>query len=121
MRWVVDFGQNVNGVVSLTLPAGHGLGTGTQIRVEHGEITYADTGAAYDTYCHADRSPKLRHQPCLSHQTYGTGHDIGYSYIGDFNCANQTNVYVVGERTLTASSWTVSRAFLSPQPVHHPQ
>lgn len=48
-RWVVDFGQNVNGFVTLTLPAGHGLPAGTAIRIEHGEITYADGGAAYDT------------------------------------------------------------------------
>ena len=109
-QWVVDFGQNVNGFVTLTLPAGHGLATGTQIRVEHGEITYADSGAAYDTYCHANWSPKLRHQPCLSHQTYGTGHNIGYSYIGDFNCANQTNIYVVGTATLRSSCSIISRA-----------
>ena len=162
-RWVVDFGQNVNGFVTLTLPAGHGLPAGTAIRIEHGEITYADGGAAYDTcvdplslhhtaaacfpiwgvcclcwlrpgptppcmraldecgtankkrrpgaqtlllfgfpafelfrYCHAATSTRLRHEPCRSHQTYGKGHDTAYSYIGDFNNANQTNVYVIG-------------------------
>ena len=42
-RWVVDFGQNVNGWVTLTLPAGHGLPSGTMIRIEHGEITYVES------------------------------------------------------------------------------
>jgi alpha-L-rhamnosidase len=31
------------------------------------------------------------------HQTYAVGHEIEYEYIGDFNNANMTNVYIVKE------------------------
>lgn len=93
-RWVFDFGQNVVGFVTLQLDAGHGIPAGTDIRIEHGEIAYADTGDTYDTYCHAG-SDDLRHEPCRPHQTRGFGHETRYAYIGDFNDANQTNVYIV--------------------------
>lgn len=36
--FIVDFGQNMAGMVQLSLPAGHGIAAGTQLRVEHGEI-----------------------------------------------------------------------------------
>jgi hypothetical protein len=39
-RWQFDFGQNVNGLVTLSLAGGHNLPAGTQIRLEHGEITH---------------------------------------------------------------------------------
>ena len=49
VRWQYDFGQNVNGFVSLSLPSGHNLPAGTQIRLEHGEITHEDSDGG-DTY-----------------------------------------------------------------------
>merc|ERR1711969_258522 len=73
-RWVFDFGQNVNGFVTLTLAEGHGLPAGTNIRLEHGEITHAPDagGDTYDTYCHVNpKATDLRHEPCAPHQTYG--------------------------------------------------
>lgn len=59
------------------------------------------SGAVCDTYC---RNPAwsggvddhaLRNEPCFPHQTYGTGQYVGDRYIGDFNNANMTNVYIV--------------------------
>ena len=35
---VFDFGQNMAGMVRLTLPAGHGIPKGTVLRIEHAEI-----------------------------------------------------------------------------------
>ena len=94
-RWVFDFGQNVNGFVTLSIPAGHGLPAGTKIQLEHGEITHAVGGDTFDTYCRApsQKAADLRHEPC-GHQTYGVGHETDYEYIGDFNCANMTNIYI---------------------------
>jgi hypothetical protein len=114
-RWVFDFGQNVNGFVTLSLPAAHGIPAGTQLRLEHGEITHelSQGGDTYDTYCHVNPGARdLRHEPC-HHQTYGGagvpradwGHDIAYEYIGDFNCANMTNIYIVKDPS-TAIEYT---------------
>ena len=36
--YVFDFGQNMGGMVRLSLPARHGLPSGTQLRIEHAEI-----------------------------------------------------------------------------------
>ena len=72
-RWVFDFGQNVNGFVTLSLAAGHSLPAGTHIRLEHGEITHemSQGGDTYDTYCRVNpKALDLRHEPC-QHQTYG--------------------------------------------------
>lgn len=98
-RWIFDFGQNVAGFVTLSLRAGHGLPEGTAIRLEHGEIIHGDSaGDTFNTYCHVNEATNdLRDQPCTPHQTYGQGHELdGYGYIGDFNDANMTNVYIVG-------------------------
>lgn len=35
---IYDFGQNMNGMVRLSLPPGHGIPMGTELRIEHGEI-----------------------------------------------------------------------------------
>lgn len=63
----------------------------------------AAAGALCDTYCataaHAGLGKPLRHEPCFPHQSYTKGgrpHETPDRYIGDFNNANQTNVYVVG-------------------------
>ena len=59
------------------------------------------SGAVCDTYCHNPAwsggvdDHALRNEPCFPHQTYGTGQYVGDRYIGDFNNANMTNVYVV--------------------------
>ena len=61
----------------------------------------AAEGAVCDTYCrttvHAGLKP-LRHEPCFPHQTLKgeQGHETADRYIGDFNAANQTNIYIVG-------------------------
>ena len=61
----------------------------------------AAEGAVCDTYCsttiHSGLKP-LRHEPCFPHQTLKgeQGHETPDRYIGDFNAANQTNVYIVG-------------------------
>jgi hypothetical protein len=66
-------------------------------------------GAACDTYCTNPALTKgvdnhtLRHEPCFPHQSYKPGypanaipdHDTPDRYIGDFNNANQTNLYTV--------------------------
>lgn len=59
-RWQFDFGQNVNGLVTLSLAAGHNLPAGTQIRLEHGEITHplSDGG---------DTCVVRLHRPCFCH------------------------------------------------------
>lgn len=65
------FVQNVNGFVTLSLPAGHSLPAGTLIQLEHGEITHelSQGGDTYDTYCHVNKNAlDLRHEPC-THQT----------------------------------------------------
>ena len=36
--WVADFGQNMGGMVTLTLPPNHGIPKGTVLRIEHGEV-----------------------------------------------------------------------------------
>ena len=62
----------------------------------------AAEGAVCDTYCsttaHAGLKKPLRHEPCFPHQTLkgALGHETADRYIGDFNVANQTNLYVVG-------------------------
>jgi hypothetical protein len=38
----------------LRIPAGHSLPSGTEIKIEHGEITHAVGGDTYDTYCHVN-------------------------------------------------------------------
>jgi len=58
-------------------------------------------GEACNVYCTTTTDHPLRHEPCYPHQSYTPGfpsHDIGphntpYGYVGDFNNANQTNVY----------------------------
>lgn len=53
----------------------------------------------------------LRHEPCFPHQSYTPGfppgapgpHETPDRYIGDFNNANQTNLYVADERVPSAS------------------
>ena len=127
--WVFDFGYNVQGMVRLELPAGHGLSAGTTIRISIAEIIqgpfddvgdyctnsfqplgcgknpqagYCGTaamvgnGAVCNTYCKKDGNP-LRQEPCHPHQSYGDPHLDGPSarYIGDFNDANMTNLYIV--------------------------
>lgn len=45
--WVWDFGSNFAGMTRLSLPAGHGLPAGTQLRIEQAEIVagdFVDTG-----------------------------------------------------------------------------
>ena len=56
-RWQFDFGQNVNGLVTLSLSAGHNLPAGTQIRLEHGEITHplSDGGDTCVVHLHRPR------------------------------------------------------------------
>jgi hypothetical protein len=141
--WVFDFGQNFAGMSRLSLPEGHGIPKGTELRIEQAEIVagpFHDTGgmcelcpdcgacappddehllllrsrgnsncaaanaaegAVCDTYCsttvHAGLKP-LRHEPCFPHQTLKgeLGHETPDRYIGDFNAANQTNLYIVG-------------------------
>jgi hypothetical protein len=36
--WVVDFGQNMGGMITLTLPPNHQIPKGTVLRIEHGEV-----------------------------------------------------------------------------------
>lgn len=36
--WIADFGQNMGGMVTLTLPPQHGIPKGTVLRIEHGEV-----------------------------------------------------------------------------------
>lgn len=36
--WIADFGQNMGGMVTLTLPPNHGIPKGTVLRIEHGEV-----------------------------------------------------------------------------------
>jgi len=74
-------------------------------------------GAACDTYCHvgAEReggTHALRREPCYPHQSYTKGNKPhlnkgwpGARYVGDFNNANQTNVYLVGAQA-GAQSYT---------------
>jgi alpha-L-rhamnosidase len=65
------------------------------------ECQFAGVGAACNTYCGNPAQSggaddhQLRQEPCFPHQTYGDGHSIADRYIGDFNDANQTNVYIV--------------------------
>ena len=145
--FVFDFGQNFAGMARLSLPAGHALPAGTELRIEHAEIVagpFIDTGgmcklcptcgacapvspdeaggdveadlrgnnncalagsangAICDTYCSttkrtADQQKPLRDEPCFPHQSAKTGaHETPNRFIGDFNCANQTNIYTVG-------------------------
>ena len=143
--YVFDFGQNMAGMVTLSLPAGHGIAAGTALRIEHGEVVQGksrdtagmcklcpackscptggpgggqsgpggggscDTrgaGAVCDTYCkfhNASAAHPLRREPCYPHQSYTPGfpangikaHETPDRYIGDFNNANMTNVYIV--------------------------
>ena len=162
---VFDFGQNMAGMVMLSLPANHGLKAGTVLRIEMAEIVQGKQldvgnmcklcpkcgscgggpgasgpggagscdargqGAVCDTYCTnpalgspdaaGQRPPPgadnhtLRHEPCYPHQSYVPGypahgipaHETADRYIGDFNNANQTNLYTVrGDGT--AESYT---------------
>ena len=139
--FVFDFGLNTAGMVRLSLPAGHGIPAGTQLRIEMAEIvagplndtgglctlcpacnldcpqpnsslggnapcTGVAEGAVCNTYCtnpaKAGKGPAnhaLRDEPCWGHQSYTPApphYDAPSDrYIGDFNNANQTNVYVV--------------------------
>jgi hypothetical protein len=62
-------------------------------------------GAVCDTYCHTGpaKDHPLRHEPCYPHQSYTPGfpaggipaHETPDRYIGDFNNANMTNLYIV--------------------------
>ena len=135
--YVFDFGQNMAGMVTLQLPAGHGIPAGTTLRIEHAEIVQGKSlgigemcricptcspcitgpaacdasglGAACDTYCKtgyagSGNASRLRHEPCFPHQSYAPGYPTGGlkphetldRYVGDFNNANMTNIYVVG-------------------------
>jgi hypothetical protein len=135
-----DFGRNIAGMVTLSLPAGHSIPRGTVLRLEHGEVVQgpdidmedmcklcplckscggSEKGGSCDargkdavcnTYCATPalehKKPRypfpLRHQPCFG-QSYTPGfpangsppHDTPDRYIGDFNNANQTNLYTV--------------------------
>jgi hypothetical protein len=125
---VFDFGENAAGMSKLSLPAGHNIPAGTQLRVEHGEVVggpLQDAGGSLCSVCpscepctsntclvRGDGAPcdhycdnpaihgkiddhALRTEPCFPHQTYGNGQFAGDRYVGDFNNANMTNVYVV--------------------------
>jgi hypothetical protein len=123
-RWVFDFGQNVVGFATLKLEDSHDLPVGARIQIEYSELLHAyyttttaatsvgEVGVSGNTaigksgdinnqYCATSGAAghDLRHEPCAPHQTFdptaGTGHETPDRYIGDFNCANQTNVYVV--------------------------
>lgn len=144
--FIFDFGQNMAGMVRLSLPPANGIPAGTALRIEHGEILQGhdvDTeqmcalcpkckscdnsggglgsvgpcdsrgiGAVCNTYCGTPAqlggvdNHSLRHEPCFPHQSYTPGyphtcashacpHETADRYIGDFNNANQTNVYIV--------------------------
>jgi len=74
--WIVDFGQNMAGFVTLKLKAGQVAKAGTVITIEHAEILFAND-ALQNTYCKPNPNLKdLRHEPCYPHQTYGNGHEI---------------------------------------------
>ena len=131
--FIIDFGQNLAGIVRMTLPPNHGIPGGTALRISHAEIIQGGKngiegmcklcpscnpcksspcdargqGAVCNVYCNnpgvngeVDSHP-LRHEPCFPHQDYTPGfpahaigpHDTPYGFIGDFNNANQTNLY----------------------------
>ena len=91
--YIFEFPQNVAGFVSLTLPGP--TPAGAVVMLEHAELTFASDGQdLQNTYCSAKESGNIRIEPCLNHQTYGHGHPIADRYIGDFNDANMTNIYI---------------------------
>lgn len=91
--WLYDFGQNMAGMVTLTLPAN--TPAGRTVRLAHAEMRESAVGALQNGYCSPNPAgPPLRLEPCAPHQTYGSGHLIADRYIGDFNCANATNIYI---------------------------
>lgn len=91
--WLYDFGQNMAGLVTLQLPTE--TPAGTVITLAHAEMRAAPHGPLRNGYCNANpASPPLRLEPCAPHQTYGPGHLIQDRYVGDFNCANGTNIYI---------------------------
>ena len=78
-------------------------GTGPALRGNTGcASNNAAAGAVCDTYCatvlHAGLGKALRDEPCFPHQNYKgeRAHETPDRFIGDFNNANQTNVYIVG-------------------------
>ncbi|EDQ86725.1 uncharacterized protein MONBRDRAFT_10744 [Monosiga brevicollis MX1] len=95
-QYGVDFGLNMAGRVRMRMPTD--LSEGQHVWISHGEIVYSATNATVDdTYCSINpNASALRHEPCRPHQTYGFGHETPDRYVGDFNDANMTNVYVVG-------------------------
>ena len=147
LSYVVDFGRNMAGMMKLSLPTGHGIPRGTELRIGHAEIIEGrgvdiqsictlcpkctvcnghgggasgpggggscesrGPGAACNTYCRnpaqvpgGSDSHTLRHEPCFPHQSYTPAyppgaagpHDTADRYIGDFNNANMTNLYIV--------------------------
>ena len=91
--WLYDFGQNMAGLVTLRLPAS--TPAGATVTLAHAEMRATLDGPILNGYCHANPAgPPLRLEPCAPHQTYGWGHLIKDRYVGDFNCANGTNVYL---------------------------
>lgn len=90
--WFFDFGQNMAGFVSLQLS--DMLPSGTTLYISHAELLTEDE-SLNDWYCVPNpNAASFRMEPCFPHQTYGPGHFISDRYVGDFNCANMTNIFI---------------------------
>eukprot|EP00047_Mylnosiga_fluctuans_P000527 m.195091 g.195091 ORF g.195091 m.195091 type:complete len:1269 (+) comp10076_c0_seq31:2213-6019(+) len=93
-EYIFDFGQNMAGFATFHVN-NTGLPAGTVVKLEYAELV-TDLGQLENTYCTPNaHAADLRHEPCAPHQTYGDGHETPNRYIGDFNDANMTNIYIV--------------------------
>ena len=109
-----DFGKNSAGMTTLRLRAEEVaalLAKGVRsLQIEHAEITDAPAplGSTYNTYCGANvpAAGDVHVEPCQVHQVFppGGGHLTPGRYIGDFNNANMTNVYVLDPNQTNAAA-----------------